>query len=302
MGFHNGQPYPVPQSNPSFCYDWSFGSPQQGYVLCVWHEDLGERNGRIIYECDVGSHTRKLRQEFARTGLTGSQRGRLVKQIKRSEEFEVAVAQSFYAARPLRLILNLGDTRTEEELADVSSTVSERELDTELWFVHRLAEGDALLVRGEPPPSLITPPVGIEQSTSPGEDDRWREGQIRVRQGQGDFRAALLQAYERCCAISGCALEPLLEAAHIIPHAEGTDYRTSNGILLRADLHTLYDLHHISIDDRGRVHLSRAAMNTEYNKYQSKFVRLPSRTTLQPSPANLDSRHKRFLEKEAERL
>lgn len=297
------QPYSVPQSNPKFCYDWSFGSPQEGYVLCVWHKDLVERKGRVVYDCDIGSHTRKLRQELGRTRLTGEQRGRLLKQIKRSEAFEMIVANSYYSARPLRLILNLGDTRSEDELADSKARVSERELDAELWYVHTLSAGDALIVRGEPPPT-IHGSVRPEDSPpeSPGEDDKWREGQIRMRQGQPEFRAKLLEAYERRCALTGTQLEPLLEAAHIVPHSEGTDYRTSNGLLLRADIHTLYDLHHLSIDERGVVHLSRMAMQTDYRTYQGKTVQLPKKATLQPSPIVLGSRHQRFLERERERL
>lgn len=296
------QPYRVPQSNPNFCYEWSFGNHQDGYVLCVWFNDLSQRKGRVVYDCDIGSHTRTLQQELNRAGLTDAQRGRLLKQVKRSENFEAAVAHSYYSSRPVRLILNLGNNRSEEQLADATSTVSERELDSEFWYVHTLKEGDALLVRGEPAIVLETgiQPVVLPPE-SPGADDKWREGQIRVRQGQSDFRTKLLEAYERRCAVTGTHLEPLLEAAHIVPHAQGTDYRTSNGLLLRADIHNLYDLHHLSIDERGAIHLSRLAMQTEYRKYQGQTIRFPS-TSQQPSPTSLASRHLRFLECEAERL
>jgi hypothetical protein len=302
-GYVDDLPYPVPQSNPNFCYDWSFGSPQEGYVLCVWYVDLSERKDRVIYECDIGSHTRKLRAELARTNLSDGQRGRLVKQIKRSEAFEAAVANSYYASRPLRLILNIGDTRSDDELADTSSRVKERELDSELWYVHTHDEGgDALIVRGERSPSIAKSDQPDDPPESPGEDDKWREAQVRVRQGQGEFRMKLLEAYGRRCAVTGTHLEPLLEAAHIIPHAAGTDYRTSNGLLLRADIHTLYDLHHLSIDDRGIVHLSRAAFQTEYRQYDGRPIRMPTKVTQQPSPTNLASRHARFRLRENDRL
>ncbi|MNV23626.1 hypothetical protein D3C71_1146510 [compost metagenome] len=301
-GYVDDRPYPVPQSNPNFCYDWSFGSPQEGYVLCVWHQDLAERKGRVVYDCDVGSHTRKLRQELGRTSLTDAQRGRLLKQVKRSEAFEAAVANSYYASRPLRLILNLGDMRSEDELADTSSTVSERGLDVEPWYVYTLFDGDALIVRSEPAAVVdpIAPPNDLPPE-SPGEDDKWRQGQIRVRQGQAEFRAKLLEAYERRCAVTGTRLEPLLEAAHIVPHSMGTDYRISNGLLLRADIHNLYDLHHLSIDERGAIHVSRTAMQTEYSRFHEKRMRFPA-ASLQPSPSSLASRHQRFIERERERL
>ena len=268
-GFVDDQLYPVPQSNPKFCYEWSFGSPQEGYVLCVWHEQLAERKGRVVYDCDIGSHTRKLRQELGRTGLTNAQRARLLKQVRRSEAFEAAVANSYYSARPLLVILNRGDARSGVDLADTASAVSERDLDVDRWYVHKLFEGNALIVRGEPPPTL-EPQINLQDSPreSPGEDDKWREAQVRVRQGQTEFRGKLLEAYERRCAVTGTRLEPLLEAAHIIPHAEGTDYRTSYGLLLRADIHSLYDLHHLSIDERGVVHLSRMVIQTECRQYE----------------------------------
>lgn len=302
-GYVDGEPFAFPQSNPNFCYDWSFGSPQEGYVLCVWHVVLTELKGRVVYQCDIGSHTRKLRTELSRRGLSDGQRGRLVKQIRRSEAFEAAVANSYYASRPVRLILNLGDMRSDDELADTSSKVKERELDSLLWYVHSLDEGgDAVIVRGEVPPTIHAGRPIEDPPESPGDDDKWREAQVRVRQGQSDFRKKLFEAYERRCAITGTHLEPILEAAHIIPHAEGTDYRTSNGLLLRSDIHTLFDLYHLSVDERGVIHLSRAAMQTEYRQYHGKTVRLPLKSSLQPSPTNLQSRHHRFIQRENERL
>ena len=301
--YSDGQPYAQPASNPSFCYNWSFGNEQAGYVICVWHKSLVERSGRIVYDSDIASHTRRLREEFARSTLDGTQRSRLLNQIRRSEAFEAAVANAFYSARPLKLILNLGDTREDDELADSTSRVSERALDSELWYVHSLVAGDALIVRGERQATLqgsdlIPEPMPPE---SPGEDDEWREGQIRRRRGQGAFRAKLLEAYGRRCTVTGTVLEPLLEAAHIVPHAELTDYRTSNGLLLRADIHTLFDLQHLSIDGRGTIHLSRLAMQSDYRKYHGTTLRLPDRSSLQPYAANLESRHQRFLARERER-
>lgn len=300
----DGQPYSQPPSNPNFCYNWSFGSQQEDYVLCVWHKGLSERNGRIVYECDIASHTRRLRHEFARSSLDGTQRRRLLNQIRRSEAFEAAVASAFYSGRPLKLILNIGDTRNDDEFADAASQVSERSLDLKPWYAHTLEEGDSLIVRGEAPPTLHAPDPRSDAMPpeSPGEDDKWREGQIRVRRGQGAFRDKLLEAYGRRCTVTGTVLEPLLEAAHIVPHAQGTDYRTSNGLLLRADIHTLFDLLHLSIDGRGVVHLSRVAMQSEYRQYQGKRICLPARSSEQPYPTNLESRHERFLARERERV
>jgi hypothetical protein len=68
------------------------------------------------------------------------------------------------------------------------------------------------------------------------------------RQGQGDFRRALLHAYGGRCTISGCSIEAVLEAAHIIPYRGPETNHVQNGLLLRADLHTLFDLDLLWID------------------------------------------------------
>jgi hypothetical protein len=94
----------------------------------------------------------------------------------------------------------------------------------------------------------------------------------------------------------------LLEAAHITPHAEGTNYRVANGLLLRADIHTLYDLHLLSVDDRYKIHLSKSLQTSDYMLLHGKALKtLPATTDQQPSPMNLKARHERFLIIEASR-
>jgi hypothetical protein len=302
-GFADGQPYPAPASNPNFCYDWSFGSPSEGYVACVWHSSLSERNGRIVYDCDIGSYGRSLQKELARGGLTNVQRGRLVKWVRRAAAFEAAVTASFHSVRPLRLILNIGDIRDADDSADSQAFVWQRRLDAEPWYVHTLSSGDGLIVRGEPPYKIEERSTMMDPlPETPGEDDKFREGQIRVRQGQGEFRSKLLEAYGRRCTVTGTLLEPLLEAAHIVPHAEETNYRVTNGLLLRADIHTLYDLYHLSIDERGVIHVSREAKRTDYAQWHGKRIRFPDRSSMAPSPSNLAGRHQRFLQRERERV
>ncbi|WP_374457300.1 HNH endonuclease [Nocardioides sp.] len=72
--------------------------------------------------------------------------------------------------------------------------------------------------------------------------------QVRLRMGQPAFRRRLLAAYSGKCAISGADIPETLEAAHIVSHALGGRMTASNGLLLRADLHTLFDLRLIAID------------------------------------------------------
>ena len=79
----------------------------------------------------------------------------------------------------------------------------------------------------------------------------------RARLGQGAFRVLVTDAYRRRCAITGERTLPVLEAAHIKPYAKSGPHRVSNGLLLRSDLHTLFDLGYITIDNQLRVEVSK---------------------------------------------
>ena len=116
-------------------------------------------------------------------------------------------------------------------------------------------------------------------------EDSVRYGAIKARRGQADFRARLLAAYGRRCCISGCRIEALLEAAHIRPHAVEPNYDTRNGLLLRADLHTLYDLHLLGVDEFGNIVLSPQITDMYYKDLVGKARRItpPDRSEDRPS-------------------
>ena len=83
---------------------------------------------------------------------------------------------------------------------------------------------------------------------------------IRVRRGQRTFRNRLIKRYGPRCMISGCRLVDIVEAAHIWPYRNLSDNHPENGILLRADLHTLFDLDLMGIDPgTHEVRMSPAA-------------------------------------------
>lgn len=88
--------------------------------------------------------------------------------------------------------------------------------------------------------------------------DRYgRDYLTRARLGQGAFRVLVTDAYARRCAITGERTLPVLEAAHIKPYAKSGPHRVNNGLLLRSDLHTLFDLGYVTIDKDLRVEVSR---------------------------------------------
>jgi putative restriction endonuclease len=80
---------------------------------------------------------------------------------------------------------------------------------------------------------------------------------VRPRLGQGTFRVLVTDTYQRRCAVTGERALPVLEAAHIRPVAEGGDHRLDNGLLLRSDIHTLFDRGYLTLSSRLRVLVSR---------------------------------------------
>ncbi|QYJ88799.1 HNH endonuclease [Shewanella halotolerans] len=110
---------------------------------------------------------------------------------------------------------------------------------------------------------------------------------ILTRRGQKAFREGLLQAYSRRCAITGCDAEPVLEAAHIIPHAESQSYSISNGLLLRADIHTLFDLFHLSIDPETAEVALAPQFHSSYPEIVGVHLRVPDVPEQLPSPTAL---------------
>jgi len=110
---------------------------------------------------------------------------------------------------------------------------------------------------------IVAPQVSIaEQAAHVASEDTFEGNEplaairalrsILVRRGQPAFRAALIDAYDGRCAISSCDAIDALEAAHLVPVAEGGRATRKNGLLLRADLHTLFDLNLFGIDPSAR--------------------------------------------------
>lgn len=141
--------------------------------------------------------------------------------------------------------------------------------------------------------SLLTelPTFTSEQADDRGfdpdsvDDDRKRALRaIRVRRGQPAFRAALLKAYEGRCAITGCAVEDVLEAAHITPYLGNLTNRVSNGLLLRTDLHTLFDCGLLAIEPKTRtVIIANPLKESSYAKMAGKVLRPPKNASSSPS-------------------
>jgi tetratricopeptide (TPR) repeat protein len=114
---------------------------------------------------------------------------------------------------------------------------------------------------------------------------------IARRQGQQKFRQSLLDAYSGKCAITNFDAEAALEAAHIIPYIETENNSPSNGLLLRADLHTLFDLNFITIDPETlKVYIHPILQKTEYRTLEGKELRVPQDEMCRPNKQFLKQR------------
>lgn len=80
---------------------------------------------------------------------------------------------------------------------------------------------------------------------------------IKPRLGQGGFRVSVLDEYQRRCAMTGERTVPVLDAAHIQPCSELGPHSVSNGLLLRSDLHTLFDKGYLTVTNDLRVEVSK---------------------------------------------
>ncbi len=112
-------------------------------------------------------------------------------------------------------------------------------------------------------------------------------GQINRRRGQPAFRRALLRIYDGRCAVSDCNIESLLEAAHIHPYRGPDTNSVQNGLLLRADIHTLFDLGLITLSADLRVVLSPRLVNSQYAAFAGRPLRLPRAVSERPSEFSL---------------
>jgi hypothetical protein len=107
---------------------------------------------------------------------------------------------------------------------------------------------------------------------------------IHRRQGQQRFRQKLITAYGGKCAISGCDVEPLLDAAHIVPYRGPETNKVQNGLLLRTDLHTLFDLGLLTIDPSTfAVKMAASITQPDYVGLSGSRLRLPADPNERPS-------------------
>ncbi len=117
---------------------------------------------------------------------------------------------------------------------------------------------------------------------------------IVQRLGQPAFRQGLLTAYGGRCAVTGCAVAQALEAAHIVPYKGPDTNHVANGLLLRVDLHTLFDLGLFAVDERKfTVLLGPSLRDSDYAQWSGKMIYLPRIEAKRPNAAALRQHRER---------
>ena len=120
-------------------------------------------------------------------------------------------------------------------------------------------------------------------------ENRYGMGYItQPRLGQGAFRVLVTDAYHRRCAVCGEHTLPVLEAAHIRPYSEGGKHSLSNGLLLRSDIHTLFDKGYVTVTTQNRFEVSASLREDfhngkEYRRFHGKELLLPDNRQQWPS-------------------
>jgi putative restriction endonuclease len=121
-----------------------------------------------------------------------------------------------------------------------------------------------------------------------------------VRQGQGSFRLQVTDAYHRQCAVSGEHSLPVLDAAHIIEWSDTHTNDITNGILLRADIHKLFDAGYVTVDPEGYRFVVSKRLKEDYDNGKEYYqlhgspILLPDDERAWPSQVALRQHNRGF--------
>lgn len=163
--------------------------------------------------------------------------------------------------------------------------------------------GDALQTAIPDVNTLLEPTISIASLVDdepadpfvPNDEDRRKTvlRQLKMRRGQSKFREQLVDRYGGRCLVSGCSLLVLIEAAHISPYRGDDDNHPENGLLLRPDIHTLFDLDLLGIHP-GTLEIyvhPELELEVEYMQFVGKKLRCGEK---RPSTEALQSRWEAF--------
>jgi hypothetical protein len=134
----------------------------------------------------------------------------------------------------------------------------------------------------------------VDQEARDEVERQLRLGKIASRPEQTAFSMELRELYEGRCAVTRCDTIEVLEAAHIQVKRGADNNDMKNGILLRADIHALFDAGLISLSEDGTRVQVRAAFHDDssYQFLNNAFVHRPNHDA--PSKENILHHRRRF--------
>jgi putative restriction endonuclease len=214
-------------------------------------------------------------------------------------------AASFFARIGGYRRLDLLDSRARRDPIGCTILINSRFWPRERWIPWSAAEGwKPNIVQGktETDPArasrllaeleydaVVAPPEFAPQFQLVDTDERQLVlARTASRQGQGAFRARLLDAYGSQCAITGEHTEPVLDATHIQPYLGPRSNHVQNGLLLTKEFHALFDEGLVTVTPEHCVRVSsrikeRWRNGRRYYPYDGQSIRLPSSPDVRPS-------------------
>ncbi len=234
---------------PSAAYSWdntvpNYARVQEGDAVVLWDKRnlLGAsliddieiwETTKLLHRCRYCSGSKIKPRKTKSPRFKCHECGRAFDEPSTSE-VPVTAYRSHYAQRWTDLGGRLTPSQLRSCCLQPKSQLSMRQLD---WSRFEALLGDEDLFR---PDLLSVPPIlgGFAQRI------------VRARIGQASFRAALLSRYGEQCAFTGPAPADALEACHLYSYAQHGEHHDEGGILLRRDLHRLFDLGHIAVNPR----------------------------------------------------
>ena len=145
----------------------------------------------------------------------------------------------------------------------------------------------------------LQPPTSNYSLVLPTEKEKKMQS-ITQRVGQGEFHTAVSKAYKNACCVTGETIPELLQAAHIQDYYNKNSNHIQNGLLLRIDIHKLFDSGLLYIEETNRdeaefiVRLSSLVKSELYQQLDGKRISLPDNRADWPSSAALQLKANSF--------
>jgi putative restriction endonuclease len=137
--------------------------------------------------------------------------------------------------------------------------------------------------------------VAVQRNVAEGTVSRMFSDPVlaRRRLGQGAFRILVTDTYERQCAVTREHTLPVLQAAHIRPVTQAGEHLVTNGVLLRSDVHTLFDRGYVTITPDHKFRVSPRLRNDWQNgkiyyELNGQTIHLPRDLSCRPDPKQLE--------------